>query len=111
MDAVSEIKGHLLRSFEYKSSLSLDASPIDAANAQISQRFDSQFGGFEPAPKFPSPHRLLFLLQRYEQNRDGEILKMVETTLSNMRAGGIWDHVGFGFHRYSTDKQMASAAF
>jgi uncharacterized protein YyaL (SSP411 family) len=105
LDAVSEINGHLLRAFEYKSSLSLDASPIDAASAQISQRFDSQFGGFEPAPKFPSPHRLLFLLQRYEQTRDGEILKMVETTLSNMRAGGIWDHVGFGFHRYSTDKE------
>jgi uncharacterized protein len=105
LEAVSEIKGHLLRSFEYKSSRALNASPIDAANAQISQRFDEQYGGFEPAPKFPSPHRLLFLLQRYEQSRDGETLKMVETTLSNMRAGGIWDHVGFGFHRYSTDKQ------
>jgi uncharacterized protein YyaL (SSP411 family) len=105
IDAVSEIGAHLSRSFEYKSSLSVDASPMDAAYAQISQRFDSRFGGFEPAPKFPSPHRLLFLLQRYEQNRDAEILEMVETTLSNMRAGGIWDHVGFGFHRYSTDKQ------
>ena len=105
LGAVSEIGGHLSRSFEYKSSLSLNASPLDAADAQITQRFDSRFGGFEPAPKFPSPHRLLFLLQRYEQKRDVETLKMVETTLSSMRAGGIWDHVGFGFHRYSTDKQ------
>ncbi len=105
LDAVSEIEGHLSRSFEYKSSMSLNASPLDSAAAEITRRFDSQFGGFEPAPKFPSPHRLLFLLQQYEQHRDPETLKMVETTLSSMRAGGIWDHVGFGFHRYSTDKQ------
>jgi len=103
--AVSEIGGHLSKSFEYKSSMSLNASPLDAAHAEITRRFDSRFGGFEPAPKFPSPHRLLFLLQQYERNRDAGTLKMVETTLSNMRAGGIWDHVGFGFHRYSTDKQ------
>lgn len=105
MDAVSEIGKRLSMSFEYKSSLSLDASPLDAADAEITRRFDSQFGGFEPAPKFPSPHRLLFLLQQYELNRNPETLKMVETTLSSMRAGGLWDHVGFGFHRYSTDKQ------
>jgi len=105
LDAVSEINGHLLRSFGYKSSRTLDASPLDAAQAEIVRRFDVQFGGFEPAPKFPSPHRLLFLLQQYEQNHDAGILKMVEATLSNMRTGGIWDHVGFGFHRYSTDKQ------
>jgi uncharacterized protein len=104
-EAVGEINGHLSRSFEYKSSTSMNSSPLDAALAEITRRFDSQFGGFEPSPKFPSPHRLLFLLQQYEKRREAEILKMVETTLSNMRAGGIWDHVGFGFHRYSTDKQ------
>ena len=105
LEAVSEIRGHLSKSFEYKPSLTLNASPIEAATDQISRRFDTQFGGFEPAPKFPSPHRLLFLLQQYEKKRDAETLEMVETTLSNMRSGGIWDHVGYGFHRYSTDKQ------
>ncbi len=105
LDAVSEINGHLLQSFEYKPSRVLSAAPVDDAVVRISRRFDPRFGGFEPAPKFPSPHRLLFLLQQYEQNHDAGILQMVETTLSNMRAGGIWDHVGFGFHRYSTDVQ------
>ncbi|MBI5593153.1 MAG: thioredoxin domain-containing protein [Deltaproteobacteria bacterium] len=105
LNAVSEIKGHLLRSFEYRPSLSLDESLLGAADTEITRRFDSRFGGFEPAPKFPSPHRLLFLLQRHEQGRSPEALNMVETTLSSMRAGGIWDHVGFGFHRYSTDTQ------
>ncbi len=104
-DAVSEIGGHLLSSFEYKPSPFLNALPLNAAHAEITRRFDSQYGGFEPAPKFPSPHRLLFLLQRYEQNHDAGTLEMVEKTLSGMRAGGIWDHVGFGFHRYSTDNK------
>jgi hypothetical protein len=105
LDAVSEIGGHLARSFEYTSSMSPDASPLQAAHAEITRRFDAEFGGFEPAPKFPSPHRLLFLLQHYDRNRDAGTLEMVEKTLMRMRAGGIWDHVGFGFHRYSTDRQ------
>ena len=83
----------------------MNAAPLAAAHSEITRRFDPEFGGFEPAPKFPSPHRLLFLLQQYAQHQDAETLNMVETTLSKMRAGGIWDHVGFGFHRYSTDKQ------
>ena len=105
LDAVSQIGAHLSKSFRYQSSPSLNDSPIQAAHAEITRRFDPRFGGFAPAPKVPSPHRLLFLLQQHERQGDAETLKMVETTLSHMRAGGIWDHVGFGFHRYSTDKQ------
>ena len=105
LDAVSKIGALLSSSFEYKTSMSLDAAPLEAAHAEITQRFDTEFGGFEPAPKFPSPHRLLFLLQQYEHSGDAETLNMVETTLARMRAGGIWDHLGFGFHRYSTDRQ------
>ena len=105
LEAVSQIGPHLAKSFLYRSSLSLNDSPLHAAHAEITRRFDPHFGGFEPAPKFPSPHRLLFLLRQYERNGDAETLKMVETTLSKMRSGGIWDHVGSGFHRYSTDKE------
>lgn len=104
-DAVGEIGGHLSRSFAYQSAKPLNAAPLAAAHSEITRRFDDRFGGFEPAPKFPSPHRLLFLLQHFERHGGAETLKMVETTLSRMRSGGIWDHVGFGFHRYSTDKE------
>ncbi len=72
---------------------------------QFSKRFDSEFGGFGSSPKFPSPHNLTFLLRYWKQTGNGDALKMVETTLTSMRKGGIFDHIGFGFHRYSTDRE------
>jgi len=78
-------------------------SLLDQAFKQIKPTFDPQHGGFEPAPKFPTPHRLLFLLRCYHSSGDSDALEMVKKTLTAMRLGGIWDHVGFGFHRYSTD--------
>ncbi|MDQ6968596.1 MAG: thioredoxin domain-containing protein, partial [Mariprofundaceae bacterium] len=71
----------------------------------LKQSFDAEHGGFGGAPKFPSPHKLLFLLRQAQKNNDTESLKMVEKTLDAMRAGGIFDQIGFGFHRYSTDAQ------
>ncbi len=78
-------------------------TPEIAARAvdQLVQRFDPVYGGFEPAPKFPNPYRIRFLLQQSDGRDD--LLPMVHKTLTAMRHGGIWDHVGFGFHRYSTD--------
>ncbi len=66
-------------------------------------RFDPSEGGFGGAPKFPTPHQLLFLLRYHARTGEPSALGMVETTLTRMRRGGIFDHVGFGFHRYSTD--------
>ena len=60
-------------------------------------------GGFGNRPKFPTPHNLIFLLRYWKRTGDKKALEMVETTLQAMRKGGIYDHVGFGFHRYSTD--------
>lgn len=60
--------------------------------------------GFGAAPKFPAPHNLLFLMQRYEKYGDREALDMVELTLQRMYAGGLFDHIGHGFCRYSTDR-------
>jgi uncharacterized protein YyaL (SSP411 family) len=65
--------------------------------------YDEDFGGFSEAPKFPQPHKLLFLLRYWKRTGDEHALQMVEKTLASMRHGGIYDHVGFGFHRYSTD--------
>jgi hypothetical protein len=71
---------------------------------QLEERFDSRYGGFGSAPKFPSPHNLLFLLRYWHRTDTRAALDMVTTTLDFMRLGGIFDHVGFGFHRYATDR-------
>lgn len=67
-------------------------------------KFDKEKGGFGNAPKFPTPHILTFLLKYYSSSNENQALEMVVKTLTEMRLGGIYDHVGFGFHRYSTDK-------
>ncbi len=68
------------------------------------QRFDKEKGGFNSSPKFPSPQNLLFLLRYWKRTGERTALEMVDKTLTEMRRGGIYDQVGFGFHRYSTDK-------
>ena len=67
--------------------------------------FDPYYGGFGHRPKFPSPHNFMFLLRYYYKTKKENALAMVEHTLKNMRLGGIFDHVGYGFHRYSTDER------
>ncbi len=66
--------------------------------------FDSKYGGFGSAPKFPTPHNLIFLLLCAKQNNNLQAQQMAEKTLVQMRKGGIFDHIGYGFSRYSTDK-------
>ena len=84
-----------------------DLSPetLSTAFQELSQRFDGERGGFSHVPKFPTPHNLYFLLRHWHQSRDKQALHMVEKTLQEMRQGGIYDHVGFGFHRYATDPE------
>ena len=81
----------------------LDESTLKLTYEQLSTRFDEKNGGFGSAPKFPSPHNFLFLLRYWKSTGNEKALKMVEKTLQAMRHGGIYDHIGFGFHRYSTD--------
>jgi uncharacterized protein YyaL (SSP411 family) len=68
-------------------------------------KFDAENGGFGHAPKFPTPHNLLFLLRYWNRTKEKTALEIVEKTLRSMRLGGIFDQIGFGFHRYSTDAQ------
>ncbi|MCW4037670.1 MAG: thioredoxin domain-containing protein [Candidatus Bathyarchaeota archaeon] len=82
----------------------LDELTLDGAYLYLLDTFDERDGGFGKTPKFPSPQRLLFLLRYWKRTGKEEALRMVEKTLDAMRCGGIYDHVGFGFHRYSTDK-------
>lgn len=78
---------------------------IEKAYKQLERAFDSEYGGFGNAPKFPTPHNLLFLLRYWYATRENKALDMVQKTLDSMHKGGIYDHIGFGFSRYSTDKK------
>jgi len=83
----------------------LDEATLELTYEQLAERFDGQHAGFSSAPKFPTPHNLLFLLRYWKRTGNGMALDMVEKTLQAMGRGGVYDHVGFGFHRYSTDSQ------
>jgi len=78
---------------------------ITEAFIQYKNQFDFLHGGFGRAPKFPDALSLLFLLRYWKRRKEEEALKMVEKTLKGMAAGGIHDHLGGGFHRYSTDER------
>ena len=79
-------------------------SLISNAVKHFQHTFDKKHGGFGDAPKFPSPHNLLFLMRHFERSHNAEVMRMVDTTLLQMYRGGIFDHIGGGFSRYSTDR-------
>lgn len=83
----------------------LDVNTLTLAYEQLAQRFDRNYGGFGKSPKFPSPQNLMFLLRYWRRTENKTALYMVEETLQAMRMGGIYDQIGFGFHRYSTDAE------
>ena len=83
----------------------LDEETLERAYQGFASRYDSQFGGFGGAPKFPSPHNLSFLLRYYKHSGKKVALGMVVETLRHMGRGGVYDQIGFGFHRYATDKE------
>ena len=68
-------------------------------------RYDKKYGGFGDPPKFPKPHDYMFLSRYYAKTNNKKALDMVEFSLKKMRQGGIYDQIGYGFHRYSTDKR------
>ena len=105
LGSAQEISSHLERAVSADVSGAVDPGVVDAAYEQLARRFDPVNGGFGTAPKFPSPHTLLFLLSYGRLADEPKAVEMVERTLSRMRRGGIWDHLGFGFHRYSTDAE------
>lgn len=78
---------------------------ISKAYAALANSFDERYGGFGRAPKFPTPHTLTFLLRYAQDHPQDNAQKIVRKTLDGMAHGGIYDHVGFGFARYSTDEK------
>lgn len=87
------------------SSAAIDTSVLEDAVTAFWHEFDEQYGGFGSAPKFPAAHHLVFLSRMHAIANDERALSMVEKTLVGMWQGGMWDHIGFGFARYSTDER------
>ncbi|MDO8730785.1 MAG: thioredoxin domain-containing protein [Candidatus Omnitrophota bacterium] len=83
----------------------LSKETLERAFQAFSESYDETYGGLGPAPKFPRSHALSLLLRYWKRTSDPRALEIVEGTLRGMAAGGIYDHVGGGFHRYSTDAQ------
>jgi uncharacterized protein YyaL (SSP411 family) len=82
----------------------LSEKTLATAISRLEASYDEVHGGFGTAPKFPTPHQLSFLLRYWKRTGDKRALEIVETTLGKMYGGGIFDHLGKGFHRYSTDQ-------
>lgn len=104
LDASEQILEHIKSESVVDSSVELDIETAGRAFKGLESSFDSEYGGFGRAPKFPTPHNLQFLLRYWKATNDPGALQMVEKTLASMYRGGIYDHVGYGFSRYSTDR-------
>ncbi len=81
----------------------LQSGILDRAFQALAASFDAEYGGFGGAPKFPTPHNIGFLLRYGSRKNEDRARSMADSTCRRMQAGGIFDHIGYGFHRYSTD--------
>ena len=112
--ALTESADNLLAALKQKSPLAdsgIDSSLPEQAVELFQQSFDAENGGFGTAPKFPAAHNLIFLMLYAYLNQDNKIFPMVSRTLEQMRRGGIFDHIGYGFSRYSTDEYFLAPHF
>ena len=98
------LTAHLRREAEHRPGAPSRKLVRQAADL-FARSFDPQWGGFGPTPKFPTPHNLIFLLQYAQLTGDGHAREMALRTLEAMYRGGLFDHVGGGFSRYSTDER------
>ena len=103
VDKITDQIKHSLLTSESLEQTELGRESIEQMVSMQANRFDEMNGGFGHAPKFPTSHNLMLLLRHWKKTGDEFSLLMVEKTLQKMRDGGIFDHVGYGFHRYATD--------
>jgi hypothetical protein len=103
LESAKRVMNALELTEERKAGRDLGAEVLSQGYGELAGRFDKKRGGFSQAPKFPTPHNFYFMLRYWKRSKDPMALNMVERTLQSMRLGGIYDHVGYGFHRYSTD--------
>jgi uncharacterized protein YyaL (SSP411 family) len=107
LDSAGELVDILKKQLEIKAqeTAPLDKMILKKAYEHFYASFDAQYGGFGSAPKFPSGHQLAFLLRYWKRTKEPKALEIVEKTLAEIAKGGIYDHIGGGFHRYSTDQK------
>ncbi len=105
VDTAKEIADSLTKQAESDFRGDVPPDVMDIVVDHHKRMYDDVHGGFSIKPKFPSPHHLLLLLRAATTSDDKGLLSMVCTTLEAMRSGGIYDQVGYGFHRYSTDRE------
>ena len=104
-ESSDKIMGFMKDEFVEESRGELGMFVVEKAFKSFVKSFDQAYGGFGSAPKFPTPHNLSFLLRYWKDTGDKDGLKMVEKTLESMFRGGVYDHIGYGFSRYSTDRK------
>lgn len=106
MSSSENILSQLSTFFEGESTNSkLNSKVLENGYNQLQRDFDKNYGGFGSAPKFPTPHKIMFLLRYHKTHKDIKALEMAKETLDSMYKGGLFDHLGFGFSRYSTDNK------
>jgi uncharacterized protein YyaL (SSP411 family) len=105
VESADKLNGYLQSPNAPAGQANLSPDVLDRAFSQFHSTYDAVNGGFGGAPKFPQPTNLSLLLGYWHRTIDAEALRMVEKTLDVMAKGGIYDHLGGGFHRYATDTQ------
>lgn len=105
LDQAGQIEKYLKSQERTERQAEPELGAVHQAFRQLADCFDSKNGGFGSAPKFPAPHNLIFLMEYGAREKRPEALAMAEKTLVQMYRGGIFDHIGGGFSRYSTDGQ------
>jgi uncharacterized protein len=105
LEGAEQIVTHLAQRMKAEPGQEIGADTLRLGVRQFEAGFDAEYGGFGTAPKFPRSFALSFLLGRAQRDGADTLLPAVESTLHHMRIGGIHDHLGGGFHRYSTDRE------
>jgi hypothetical protein len=105
LESAAKITGHLREKATDSGEATIDPEIFAKAFRQIGAEYDPAFGGFGRAPKFPRPVLFNFLLRHAARTGEPQALNMTYVTLRKMAAGGMYDHLGGGFHRYSVDGQ------
>jgi uncharacterized protein YyaL (SSP411 family)/aryl-alcohol dehydrogenase-like predicted oxidoreductase len=100
-----ELRDHLLRQSAPDPAQTVSAQSLELATGHLARNFDERHGGFTPAPKFPPTQALELLMRQFARTSNAQLLTMITRTLDAMYRGGIYDHLGGGFARYSTDDQ------
>jgi uncharacterized protein YyaL (SSP411 family) len=103
--AGEEVANAIQRNDAEEEGQTLNIETLQRGYEQLARSFDPKWGGFGGAPKFPTPHQLTFLLRWHQRNPESGALNMAEKTLNTMYQGGLFDQIGFGFHRYSVDER------